>query len=717
MSRFLNPWWATGLLVVVTVSAYLPVFNGGFIWDDNVYVFTNPLVTSSDGLHDIWLTAKSIEYYPMFYSTLWLEWKLWGMDAAGYHTVNILLHVMNVLLVWRVLKSLGLGGALLGALLFAVHPVNVESVAWISELKNTLSLLFFLLACLAWLRFRQEAGGRGIYALALIYFLAALLSKTTAVVFPVFMLGLAWWRDGGITRRDVRLSLPFFVLALGMGLLLIWFLPHRYPSEDLIREAGLIPRVAGAGLASWFYVGKVIFPKDLCLVYPHWGLDIRNPLVLLPMVALLGAFVLLWLRRSGWGRPLLMGVGFFWISLLPALGIIVHPYLKQSPVADRWLYLPLIGLAGLAAAGWHRWLFVVPGKKRNLALLFAALVVVLFGSLTFRRAGLFADAEALYRETLDINPAAAGVRNNLALVLINRGEREAAIAELRKVTADDPGYAGAWNNLGNLILGAGRPREALPILERALELDPESLQVKLNLGLALAEVGRVEQAVVLLQEAAAGIGNNTVINLRLAEVLLEAGHPAEAATVLAEVLAREPANLRVAYRLAGARVAEGDRSGAIAVYQDIVRGHPDEFGALVNLGNMYSQTGRGREAVQYYESALRVKPELPGALDNLAWLLATHPDPQVRNGDEALRLAREGARLAKGGHPRVLETLAAAQAATGDFESAVASQSQALALMRDKTGPARLASAEARLIKYQNREPWIAPEIPPAEGR
>jgi tetratricopeptide (TPR) repeat protein len=700
-------WLAAGLLATITVCAYLPVFNGGFIWDDDVYVFTNPLVTSEDGLHDIWLTAKSIEYYPLFYSTLWAEWKLWGMNAAGYHTVNILLHVLNVLLVWRVLKSLEVAGALLAALLFAVHPVNVESVAWISELKNTLSLLFFLLTCLAWLRFRQKPQAWGFYALALGLFLLALLSKTTVVVFPVLMLGVAWWRGGRITSRDLRLALPFFILALAMGLLLIWFLPHRFPSDEVIRQAGILPRLSGAGLASWFYLGKVVFPYGLCLVYPHWNLDTGHFLTLLPLILLLGVFGFFWVKRAGWGRVVLLGVGFFWMALLPSLGLIVHPYLKQSPVADRWLYLPLIGLTALVGAAWSRWRKAGKTGGGNFAVGVATVVVIVLAVLTYNRSALFADAETLYRETLSLNPAAVGVRNNLALVLINKGQRAEAIRELKRVTADDPGSSEAWNNLGNLVLGAGRPREAIPYLEKALELRPDMLQGKLNLGLALAEVGRINEAAPLLQAAAAGSGDNALINQRLGDILAKAGRHREAAAALRKVLAREPDNLQAAYHLAGTLVAGGDRPGAIRVYQDIVRRHPREVGAQVNLGNLYAGEGRASEAVTAYRAVLRLNPTLSGALNNLAWLLATHPDPSIRNGPEALRLAEQAVETAGGESPRVFETLAAARAAVGQFDAAAASQRRALELVGATADERQRASMEQRLALYEKGQPCV----------
>lgn len=702
-----SPWIVAGLLTLVTLAVYLPVFNGGFIWDDDVYIFNNPLVTSDGGLHDIWLTAKSIEYYPLFYTTLWVQWKLWGMNATGYHTVNILLHVLNVLLIWRLLASLKVPGAVLAALLFAVHPVNVESVAWVSELKNTLSLLFFLLGGLTWMSWRRRPGTWWLYGLTLVLFLMALLSKTTVVVFPFFLLAVAWWEDGRVTGRDLWLSLPFFLLATAMGLLLIWFLPHRFPSDEVIRQAGILPRLSGAGLASWFYLGKVVFPYGLCLVYPHWGLDTANPWWLWPLLLLLGLFGLAWTRRARWGRPVLLGVGLFWLALVPSLGFIVHPYLKQSPVADRWLYLPLVALVGLAGAAWSRWRESGKSAGGNLATGTAVLVVLVLAVVSYQRNALFADAETLYRDTLAVNPAAVGIRNNLGLLLIQQGKRAEAARELQRVIKDDPQAKEAWNNLGNLMLSAGKPREAIPYLEKALEIQPDFNRAQLNLGLALAEVGRADEAVPLLQAAAAQSGDNPLITQRLAEALIQAGRHREAAALWRKILADHPDYVQAAYRTAGSLLAGGDSQGAILIYQEIVRRYPREVGAHVNLGNLYAREGKGPEAAAAFRTALRLNPAQPGALNNLAWLLATHRDPAFRNGTEALRLAQEAVELSPGENPRLLETLAAALAAAGQFEAAVISQRRLLDLAGDAMDDRQRAAMESRLALYENGQPYL----------
>jgi hypothetical protein len=253
------------LILLVTLIVYLPALRGGFIWDDESLVVHNPEIQASDGLHRLWLTTESPDYYPVTGSLWWLEWRLWGDDARGYHLVNVLLHAANAVLVWTILCRLKIPGAWLAALVFAIHPVNVATVAWISEQKNTLSMLFYAAATLLYLRF-DEDGGWGWYGLSLGAFLLALLSKTALVTLPVVLLGLVWWLHGRIRRRDYLLSAPFFILSLVLGLVTVWFQSNRVTQGQAIQTGGFLSHLVTAGWVPWFYFYKAILPCDLSVI-------------------------------------------------------------------------------------------------------------------------------------------------------------------------------------------------------------------------------------------------------------------------------------------------------------------------------------------------------------------------------------------------------------------------------------------------------------------
>jgi hypothetical protein len=331
--------------VLGTVLVYQPAWHGGFLWDDDVHVTKNPMLVAPAGLRQIWTSRDSPQYYPMVFTTFRLERALWGLNPTGYHFGNLLLHAASAVLIWRILRRLNVPGAWLAAAVFAVHPVNVESVAWISQRKNTLAMFFYALSALLYVRSEGErdlgpdkgtgiptqgaspAAGRGgastlFYWASLFAFVLALLSKTAVSPFPLVLLGLAWWRRGKVMARDAWRSVPFFAASLVLGLITIWFERHITTFDTAVQNESFWLRLAAAGWAIWFYLYKALLPLNLALIYPRWQVEPSRALSYLPGLLVIGGLLFLWWYRQRWGRVWLFCAGYYVLMLLPILGFV-----------------------------------------------------------------------------------------------------------------------------------------------------------------------------------------------------------------------------------------------------------------------------------------------------------------------------------------------------------------------------------------------------------
>jgi len=513
-------------MTALTAVAYLPALKGEFVWDDDAHV-TAPGLRSWDGLGRIWSEVGATQqYYPLVHSAFWVQARLWGDHPLGYHLVTLACHLACAGLFLVVLRRLEVPGAWFAAALFALHPVQVESVAWISELKNTLSTALFLGALLTYLRFDAERRAAW-YGLASVLFLLALAAKTVTASLPAVLLVIFWWRRGGIeARRDVVPLLPWFVVGAAAGLLTAWVERTQIGADGIDYELSGLERFQLAGKAVLFYASKLLWPADLSFIYPRWVLDAGNPAGWLPLAAVAGIFFAAFRLRSRSRAPLaalLLFVG----TLFPALGFInVYPF-RYSFVADHFQYLSSLAMFALAAAGARLAAARIPGTLR-----FALAGAVLLGlaALTYRQSGDYRDAETLYRATLARNPSAWMAHNNLGKELLASPEsREEAIRHFEAALALKPDYAEALNNLGLALSQNGRPREALPYLQKSLQLKPDAHQTHNNLGIALAGAGRLEESLQAFTEAARLAPQVPNIRENQAKALLLLGREAEAA--------------------------------------------------------------------------------------------------------------------------------------------------------------------------------------------
>jgi tetratricopeptide (TPR) repeat protein len=599
------------LIFLVTLAAYAPVLRAGFIWNDSDYV-TRPALLSLAGLGRIWFQVGATEqYYPLLHSAFWVEHRLWGDAPLGYHLLNVALHAASAILLLRVLRRLAIPGAWLAAFVFALHPVCVESVAWISEEKNTLSTVFYLLALLTYLRFESERRP-GRYALATLYFVAAVMSKSVTATLPAALLVLAWWQRGTVSwRRDVRPLMPWFVFGAAAGLFSGWVERHYIGAEGSAFALSGLERLLLASRALWFYAVKLVWPADLIFFYPRWVIRQSSFEAYGYLLAALAAFAGLGAlaRRS---RAPLAGALFFAGSLFPTLGFFNVYAFVFSYVADHWQYLACLGVivpvcAGLALAG-RRLGQVVRGAA-------AAALLAVLAVLTWRRAGMYNDMETFYRTTIAQNPNAWMAHNNLGAFLAER-KRPEARAEYEAALAIRPDYVPAHFNLGVLYLDAGQPQEAVAQFTQALGTQHRD-EVHLYLGEALADLHRDAEAAAQYAIDAQLEPENSAAWFGLGNALSRQSQFAEAAKAFTAALGDSPGDPEAAFGLGDALAQEGFYPAAAAAYRRGLAHAPDRIEALNNLGNVLLLSGQVADAVTAYRKAVGLKPDDPALRTSL----------------------------------------------------------------------------------------------------
>ena len=480
---------------------YLPAMLwGGFVWDDFIW-FQSRAVLEWSGLGSIWSwpsrIVKEAHYWPLTYTTFWLEHKIWGLEPAGYHVVNVLLHLLNTLLVWRLLLRLAVPGAWVAAAVFAVHPLHVESVAWIIERKDVLSGLFYLVAVLVWLRFLERPRPWR-HGLSLLLFAAGLLSKSIVVTMPAALLILQWWKEGRITVQDLRRVAPFFLVGLVLTAVDLYSYGSRMGSLDY----SLPERMLVASQALWFYAAKLVWPTGLAVIYPRWDISLGDPWAWLYLTGAVALATTLWFLRHRIGRGPLAGALFFAVTLSPALGFVNHGYMEYSLVADRFQYLAGIGvvavLVGSAAHGAGR----LPGRLKSPAAGLLVVLLALLGTLTWRQADIYRDGVTLFSHIVSLNPEARSAHYNLSTAAMNAGHLEEALAAARIAVEKQPERADAHAVLGTALIRTERIVEAEAILRRALEIHPRHKNIRRAMAELLRKQARHEEALEALPHAA-----------------------------------------------------------------------------------------------------------------------------------------------------------------------------------------------------------------------
>jgi tetratricopeptide (TPR) repeat protein len=594
-------------LVVATFAAYWPALGAGFIWDDEGHV-TRPDLRSLQGLGRIWFhLGATQQYYPVLHSAFWLEHRLWGGAALGYHLCNIGLHALAALLFVIVLRRLAVPGAFLGGLLFALHPVGVESVAWISEQKNTLSTVFYLLSALAYLRFDRERTGRW-YGAALGLFLLALLSKTVTATLPAALLVVLWWQRGRLSwRRDIAPLLPWFVAAAAGGLTTAWVEREYIGAHGTHFDLSFPQRGLVAGRVVWFYLGKLVWPADLVFIYPRWTIAAEAAEQWTYPVAAAAALLIFFLLRRRARAPLAAALLFVG-TLFPALGFFnVYPFVF-SFVADHFQYLADLGIfAAAAAAGAGLWARA-PGARRAALALGGALLLGVLGVLTWRQARTYRDLETLYRVTLVRNPAAWLAHDNLGVILANTGRLPEALEHYAAALRLNPSFPQTYNNLGNAWARQRRWPDALAAYDRALVLWPDFVEARFDRASALADAGRFPEAAAAFAEALRERPEYPEAEYGWANALANQGQFDLAMAHYRAAIRLRPGYAEARANLGLALASSGQLAAAVAELEQAIQLRPGYAEAHAYLGFALAQAGQAGEAVAEYRAALRLDP-------------------------------------------------------------------------------------------------------------
>jgi protein O-mannosyl-transferase len=714
----LATWFFGAALILAAVAAYWPALHGAFIWDDNAWT-TDILrfLRTPDGLRLIWVEPTTLQqYYPLTGTTFWLDYQLWRLWTFPYHLENLVLHLIAVGLFWRLLQKLEVPGAWLAAGIFALHPIMVESVAWVTERKNVLSLVFFLGALLAYGRFNafwradnSAARRRDAYWWAFILLIAALLAKTTTFSFPAVVLLIGWWRHGRVRwRSDILPTLPFFAVAIGFSLVTAWLEKTHVGATGWEWDLTLPQRCLIAGRAFWFYLGKMVYPANLCFLYPRWE---PNPASfgqwLYPLTAA-AALIGLWSARKRIGRAPAAAAFYYVGTIFPVLGFLNAYGMRYAFVWDHWVYLSALSLIALAAAGAvrlaRRW------SQPGMLWVLGAVLLPLLAVLTWNQSAMYLNLETLWRVTLAKNPDAFLAHNNLGYLLLEQnrvteamasleksleinprfseahinlgdaylrlGQTNAAVAHFQTAVALDPGLCASYYNLGNAWLEMKRPADAVPQYQKAIEIFPHFAKAFNNLGIALMQLGRTNEAAASFRKAIDAENNPDFPDAHnnLANVLVTQKQPAEAMIHYRKAIEINPDFAEAHCGLADQLAIQGSLEEAVAEYQKTVQLKTNYLTAHYNLGVVLARLGRLEEAAAHFRMAIQLNPRYANAHGNLANVLV---------GQGNLLEAVEEYQRTIDLEPRSAQArykLGLALQAQRDFRAAIAAYQQALEL-------------------------------------
>ncbi len=667
----LPAWFGAMALMAAVFLAYLPVWHAGFVWDDRAYIEHNPYLDDLRGLKAIW-TSSAADISPLAFTTFWIEHALWGLAPLPYHLVNVLQHSLCAVLLWRVLLALRVDGAWLGAGLWALHPVNVESVAWVSELKNTQSGLFFLLAILSFIRWlSSDEPAPWHYVLTFLSAALAMATKSSTVILPGVLCLVAWWIEGRWAWRNLARVAPIAALSVAASLLSLW--TQSIALATIIDPTFVRPwaeRVATAGIAVWFYLGKLVWPIPVMTGYPRWHIDVTSIASWLPVAAVVVALFLLWRKRDSWGRAPFLVFAYFVGVLVPVLGLLDNYIFQYSLVFDHFQYLPSMGPLAWAGAGLARLGESGPVWRTRLA----AVLWLGLGTLTWLRAATFTSEETLWAHTaaeypdswlahqnlaialgkegrtgeairhylkaIEVYPTYPEAHVNLGVIYLEQGQTEAALAEFRTALKFNPRSGEAYVDIGNVRLQQGRQDEALAAFEEAMKVAPTLVTGACNAGHVLLQKGQIDAAIAAYERAVNIDPHFAAAYSGLAGAFQKKGDIEKAIIGYRRSVELDPDNIDYRVSLGAALVQKGELNDGVAQYQEALAINPNSAPAETNLGVALFQAGFKVEAMKHLRRALELDPASAEANNNLgnAWLAGGQLDAAIAQYQKALRL-------------------------------------------------------------------------------
>jgi len=590
-----------GLLIVMAIITYIPVMKADFAVDDDIWVTRNISLRSSDGLKRIWVTMEAApQYCPLVSTSFWVEYRLWGLKPFGYHLVNILLHALNAVLLWLILIRLSVPGAWLVAAIFLIHPLQVESLAWVSERKNILSALFYFASMLAYFRFSPPDENQPprihkwrYYFFSLFLFVCALLSKTVAFSMPAAILLVLWWKKDRIAWKDIYYLIPMFLLGVAATVIAMKTESYLYDLEGISRlhggtESGgrafsILERFLIAGRSAWFYVIKLLWPLNLTCFYARWKIDSGIWWQYLYPVGAIAVLVLLWAMRKKTGRGTLAAVLFYGGTLAPLSGFVEHAYLLYSFIADHFQYMACIGLIILGVSASALSLDRLGLKFRRVGCILSVAVILSLGALSWQQGSVYINKKTLYENNVRRSPGSAVAQYDLGYLLFQRGEVDKAIFYFKKALEIWPDHIEAHNNLGLALQTNDKLDEAMPHFYEAVRLNPANPKAQNNLGYALLQRGKFDEAIAHFYGALRINPNN------------------------------EKAHTNLAYALS----RQGKFDEAIAHYSAGLAINPQNANAHYNLGLLYLQKGDFEKAIREFKTALSINPNYVKASEML----------------------------------------------------------------------------------------------------
>jgi tetratricopeptide (TPR) repeat protein len=536
------------ILLFATLAAYSPALTAGFIWDDDAHLTANAAVADPHGLVRIWTSADAV-YYPLVLTTFWVMHRVWGFNPFPYHLLDILLHAANAFLLVLLLKRARIRGAWLAAALFALHPIHVESAAWVTEIKNTQSGVFFLLCLLAFQQYLPHCQGdknptRSVrwYWISLLLFILAITSKPSVVMTPVLLLLYLIWIDRGLQVKQCVLAMPFFTVSLLSAGWTIWEQQYHSLAQGADWSEPLLNRLLISGGIIWFYLKKLLIPYPLVFIYPKWDVSPFDILSYLPLAAALGVTLFLWLRREQWFPLLAMWI-YFLVSIFPVLGLFNIYFMMYAWTADHFIYLASLGPIVFFANHLARLVPAWNSRHAWAGQFLAAPLLLLLGALTWHQCHVYRNSESLWRDVIRKNPAAWMAHYNLGMTLLAGRKVDEAIGSFNESLRVKPGQPKALHSLGLALAQQGKLDDAVQRFQQAIEEDPAYSKAYANLGNALTMQGKKEEAAAAYRKAlevAPRDRDAPITHFNLANLLRERGDCHEAIPHYQEAIRLQP---------------------------------------------------------------------------------------------------------------------------------------------------------------------------------